>query len=74
MVRALKAAGSPVKYTEFAKTGHNILRKTYGKEDLWEWIFDQRKASATDVDPMQKWMEFMTPGPEHQAFMKRVGK
>ena len=74
MERALKAAGSPVKYTEFAKTGHNIFRKTYGREDLWEWLFDQRKASATDVDPMQKWMEFMTPGPEHQALMKRVGK
>lgn len=74
MVDALKAAGSPVKYTEHPESGHNIFRQTYGEPALWKWMFEQKKTREAAADPMQKWMEFMTPGQAHEALKKRVGR
>ena len=85
MVEALKAAGSEVvKYTEHPEAGHNIIRLSYGEPALWEWMFKQKKTpvkkdvlpddATAQAEMMEKWMQFMTPGPEHQVLMKRVGK
>ncbi len=71
MAEAMKAIGAPVKYTEFADTGHNIFSKSYSGNELWDWLFQQNKTSA---DPLQKWMEFMTPGKEHEFLKARVGR
>ena len=74
MVEALKAVDGNVKYTEHPGAGHNIFRQTYGDMELWEWIFEQSKTKTDAVDPMQKWMEFMTPGQEHEFLKQRVGR
>ena len=75
MVEALKAAGSEVmKYTEHPEAGHNIFRLSYGEPALWEWMFKQKKTREAAADPMQKWMEFMTPGKEHLFLQTREGR
>ncbi|OUU19886.1 MAG: hypothetical protein CBC13_11900 [Planctomycetia bacterium TMED53] len=74
MVEALKEAGANVKYTEHPEAGHNIFRLTYGDPELWKWLFEQKKTAESADDPMQKWLEFMTPGQEHELLKARVGR
>jgi predicted peptidase len=43
MVAALKAAGGHPKYTEYPGVGHNSWDKAYNTDDLWTWLFEQKK-------------------------------
>jgi predicted peptidase len=43
MAAALKALSADVQYTEFPGVGHNAWDPAYGREDLWVWLFRQRK-------------------------------
>ena len=43
MVAALKAAGSPVKYTEFPGVKHNSWQPCWKEKKLVPWLFAQRK-------------------------------
>jgi predicted peptidase len=52
IVRALGDAGTYPKYTEYAKSGHNIWDKALGESALYEWLFEQRLGEVTtDTDP-----------------------
>jgi predicted peptidase len=43
LVAALRRAGSPVKYTEYADVAHNAWTRAYSEPELAEWIFSQRR-------------------------------
>ena len=43
LVAALRAAGSPVKYTEYADGGHNVWTRAYVDPALADWLFGQRR-------------------------------
>lgn len=43
MVEALKRAGADVRYTEFPQANHNSWDPTYASEELWTWLFAQRR-------------------------------
>ena len=43
MFDALRAAGSPVKYSELPGTGHNSWDAAYGSPSMAEWLFQQRR-------------------------------
>jgi len=45
MVAALEASGGAPKYTELAGVGHNAWAPAYAREDLWAWLFSQRRAA-----------------------------
>lgn len=42
MVSAIEAAGSSVRYSEYAGMGHNIAAKAYAEPGLVDWLFRQR--------------------------------
>ncbi|NQU41029.1 MAG: dienelactone hydrolase family protein [Lentisphaerae bacterium] len=42
MVKALRAVGSPVKYTEYADGGHDVWTQAYRTPELFEWLLEQR--------------------------------
>jgi predicted peptidase len=44
MVEALKAAGADPKYTEYPGVKHNSWDKAYAEDELWEWMFKQKRA------------------------------
>ena len=44
MVKALREAGGSPKYTEYPGVKHNSWSKAYETEELWEWMFAQRRA------------------------------
>lgn len=43
MAEALKQAGGDVRYTEFAGTDHNAWDPAYASEELWPWLWRQRR-------------------------------
>lgn len=43
LVAALRAAGSPVKYTEYPEAGHNVWTLAFAEKDLPDWLFAQRR-------------------------------
>ena len=43
MVEALKTAATTVRYTEYASVGHDVWTLVYKKQELWEWLFQQKK-------------------------------
>jgi predicted peptidase len=43
MVGALRKLGSPVKYTEYAREGHACWDRAYAENDLFPWLFAQRR-------------------------------
>ena len=47
MVKALRSAGSDVKYSEYRFSGHAFWNRAYGEEDLVDWIFAQKKLAKT---------------------------
>lgn len=49
MVAALRALGSPVRYTEYAGVGHDIGSKPFADDELFRWLFQQR--APTDPKP-----------------------
>jgi len=42
MVAALKALGSPVRYTEYKGAGHDVWDRAYASRELWRWLLAQR--------------------------------
>ena len=44
LVAALRAVGSPVKYTEYPNSGHDVWRRAYVDPGLADWLFGQRRA------------------------------
>ena len=45
MVAALRAAGSALKYTEYAEVGHDVWTVAYVERSLPDWLFDQKRRS-----------------------------
>ena len=43
MVKALKALGSPVKFTVYPDAGHDAWTETYESGEMWEWLLEQKK-------------------------------
>jgi len=43
MAEALKREGANVKYTELSGVGHNSWDPAYGDNELWTWLFAQRR-------------------------------
>ena len=43
MIAALRAVGVEPKYTEYVGGGHDSWTQTYQNQDLYEWLFAQRK-------------------------------
>ena len=43
MMDALKAVGSPAKYTEYLGVGHDSWTATYSNPELYEWLFAQQR-------------------------------
>ncbi len=43
MVDALKAVGSPVKYTEYPGVQHDSWTATYANPDFYQWLFAQQR-------------------------------
>ena len=43
VVAALRAAGSPVKYTEYPDVAHDAWNRAYAEPELADWIFSQRR-------------------------------
>ena len=47
MVEALRAVGSPVRYTEYPGVEHDSWDTAFGQRELWEWLFAQHRGSST---------------------------
>ncbi len=43
MVEALKKHGSKVKYTEYPGVNHDSWTKTYNNQEVYDWLFEQKK-------------------------------
>lgn len=48
MVAALRALGSPIKYTEYPDVGHESWNRAYAEPELFRWLFAQRRAPRGD--------------------------
>lgn len=46
MIAALKAAGASPKYTEYPGVGHNSWSPAYATDELWTWLFAQRRSAS----------------------------
>lgn len=44
MITALQKAGGQPKYTEYAGVGHNSWSQTYANDELYEWLFRQKRS------------------------------
>lgn len=44
MMDALKAVGSPAKYTEYQGVGHDSWTATYSNPEFYQWLFAQQRA------------------------------
>ncbi len=51
MVNALKQLGSAVRYTVYPQEAHACWIRTYANEELYTWIYAQRRETAADIDP-----------------------
>jgi predicted peptidase len=47
LVKAMRDAGTDVKYTEYPDIGHGAWEPAYADEALWKWLFAQRLAKAS---------------------------
>ena len=47
LVKAMRDAGSDVKYTEYPDVGHGAWELAYADEELWKWLFAQRLVKAS---------------------------
>jgi predicted peptidase len=45
MIAALKAAGATPRYTEYPGVGHNSWTAAYATDELWDWMFAQKRAA-----------------------------
>jgi predicted peptidase len=46
MIAAMKDAGGHPKYTEYPGVGHNSWDQAYGTEELYTWLFQQKRSAA----------------------------
>ncbi len=60
MVAALARADKPPKYTEYARTGHNVWDRALGDSATLHWMFRQRLGKED-------------PGPENEGIMSTIG-
>ena len=44
MVKALRDAGGKPRYTEYEGVGHNSWINAYASDELWIWLFKQRRS------------------------------
>ncbi len=51
MVEALKNIGGIVDYTIYPGVGHTSWIQAYADKKLYDWIYQQRKAQAANIDP-----------------------
>ena len=51
MVAALKKLGSDVQYTIYPNEGHACWIPAYADEDLYTWMYAQRRKAPADIDP-----------------------
>lgn len=51
MVRALRKAGKPVRYTEYKGKGHDIWRWVYAEPGLADWLFSHSRARRAKKEP-----------------------
>jgi len=47
LVKAMRDAGTDVKYTEYPDVGHGAWEPAYADEALWKWLFAQRLTKAS---------------------------
>jgi predicted peptidase len=47
LVKAMRDAGTDVKYTEYPDVGHGAWEPAYADEELWKWLFAQRLTKAS---------------------------
>ena len=47
MVKALKEAGNPVRYTEYPGVGHDSWTETYDNPELYGWLLKQERKENT---------------------------
>jgi predicted peptidase len=45
LVEALQAVGGDVRYTEYPGVRHNSWDRAYAEQDLYDWMFSQRRGS-----------------------------
>ena len=43
MIAALKTAGAAPRYTEYPGVGHNSWVTAYATDELWDWLFQQKR-------------------------------
>ena len=43
MIAALKSAGATPRYTEYPDVGHNSWIQAYATDELWDWLFAQKR-------------------------------
>lgn len=43
MIDSLKAAGGSTRYSEFQDVGHDVWTRAFATEELYEWLFAQKK-------------------------------
>jgi predicted peptidase len=43
MFAAIQAAGGDIEYTEYPGVGHNSWLKAYWDQDMWKWMFKQKR-------------------------------
>lgn len=46
LVAALRHAGGDARYTEFPDANHNSWDAAYASEELWRWMFEQRRVQG----------------------------
>lgn len=51
MVAALRAVGSPVRYTEYADVAHESWDRAYAEPELFPWLFSQRRNAGAAASP-----------------------
>jgi len=49
MAEALRRAGAPVRYTEYAGVGHNSWESAYNEPELWRWLFAQHRGGRSSA-------------------------
>ena len=58
MIEAIRKAGANPKYTEYPALGHGVWGEAYATEELWNWVFAQRRpAYRVQLDTITKGLE-----------------
>jgi dienelactone hydrolase len=58
MIEALRKVGGKPRYTEYPNLGHGVWGEAYATEELWEWVFAQKRpAYRIQLDTITKGFE-----------------